>query len=469
MMHPSALGGLRPLFALATLAAFVSAQTPITPGNIIVHRVGDGSSTLSNSAAPVFIDEYTTTGTLVQSIAMPTVAGGLNQPFPFTNSGSATSEGFLNISSDGLYVLIAGYGAIPGTATLPASVSTTVPRVIARIDLAGTIDTTTALTDAFSGGNPRGVASDDGNRFWITGSNEAVRFVANLGATSSTVIGTSPANVRVANVYNEQLYCSANSGAFRNVFTVGTGLPTTSGAVSTLLPGLPSVTGQSVYDFHFASPNTLYTADDNTNGQGGIRKWTYDGLTSTWVLQYVLAPSATSGCLGLTGFSQNGVTTLWTTVKTTSGTYLASLVDVGAGSTFTTLVTPTTNTAFRGVRYFGLPTTISRIPVGCGATGIKVTGNAQIGTDVTVTITNSFVGLGYVGFSLVPLGAPFCNCTFVHDWSLIFPGVQVTATVPYNVGFIGVPVFIQGLDLFAPAGCPDPTLTLTDGFSAVLQ
>src|SRR5207248_6179313 len=44
-----------------------SAAVPFTQGNIVVYRVGDGSSTpgLSSNAAPVFLDEYTPTGTLV--------------------------------------------------------------------------------------------------------------------------------------------------------------------------------------------------------------------------------------------------------------------------------------------------------------------------------------------------------------------------------------------------------------------
>ena len=453
----------------AALLPLAQAQTPPTIGNLFVVRVGDGTTAQTNAATATFVDEFTPAGALVQSFALPVAASGLNQPC--TNSGTATSEGFLTISSDGLYLLLGGYAAIPGTATIATSASATAPRVIARIDLAGNLDTTTALTDAFDGGNLRSVASDDGNRFWITGSNEAMRFVANLGATSSTVIGTSPANMRVANVYDQQLYSSANSGAFRNVFTVGSGLPTTSGAVSTLLPGLPSVTGQSVYDFHFANPTTLYTADDNTNGQGGIRKWTYDGLTATWTLQYVLAPGATSGCRGLTGYTQNGVTTLWATVNTQGSTSssVQSIVDVGAGSLFQPFVPAPTNAAYRGIRLLAKPTTLTRIPASCGAMGIRATGNAEIGTEVTVTLTNSFAGLGYVGFGLVPSFLPFCNCTLLHDWQLIYPGLQITVTVPFNPGFIGVPVFIQGLDLFAPGGCPDPTLTLTDGFSAILQ
>ena len=76
------------LFAAAWAADF-------TPGNLVVLRVGDGSSTLSNASTAIFLDEYTTDGTLVQSVDIPTSGENL-----LTNSGSATSEGQLTLSPD---------------------------------------------------------------------------------------------------------------------------------------------------------------------------------------------------------------------------------------------------------------------------------------------------------------------------------------------------------------------------------
>ena len=45
---------------------------PLTGGDILVARVGDGTAALTNLGNTYFLDEYTPTGTLVQSIAMPT-------------------------------------------------------------------------------------------------------------------------------------------------------------------------------------------------------------------------------------------------------------------------------------------------------------------------------------------------------------------------------------------------------------
>ncbi len=88
-----------------------------------------------------------------------------------TGSGTATSEGLLTLSSNGQYLVLAGYDAAVGTAGVANTASAAVNRVIGRVDAAATIDTTTALTDAYSGtagtaGNPRGAVSTDGMNFW---------------------------------------------------------------------------------------------------------------------------------------------------------------------------------------------------------------------------------------------------------------------------------------------------------------
>ena len=47
-----------------------------TPGDIVVERVGNGGAALSSASQAVFLNEYTPTGTLVQSIALPTAVSG---------------------------------------------------------------------------------------------------------------------------------------------------------------------------------------------------------------------------------------------------------------------------------------------------------------------------------------------------------------------------------------------------------
>src|SRR5438309_1564029 len=111
--------------ALAAIAALMAFGTsvfagPFTPGNIVIYRVGDGSAALAATATAVFLDEYTPAGTLVQSIAMPVSGQQL------TASGSATSEGFLTRSTDGAFIVLAGYAANAGTAAVAGTSASTV-------------------------------------------------------------------------------------------------------------------------------------------------------------------------------------------------------------------------------------------------------------------------------------------------------------------------------------------------------
>src|SRR5689334_14578782 len=99
---------------LAFLSSVVTAAT-ITPGNLVVIQVGDGSAALASSATAGFAKEFTTAGGApVQTINLPTSVSGANQQL--TYSGTATSEGFLTLSANGQYLTTAGYAANPGTA-----------------------------------------------------------------------------------------------------------------------------------------------------------------------------------------------------------------------------------------------------------------------------------------------------------------------------------------------------------------
>src|SRR5579862_6037484 len=100
------------LFLVAAALAVMAAQGTVstsraasfTPGDLVVYRVGDGSAALSSAATAVFLDDYSATGTLVNSVAMPTSAGGANNPL--TASGTATSEGGLTVSGNGQLLIV---------------------------------------------------------------------------------------------------------------------------------------------------------------------------------------------------------------------------------------------------------------------------------------------------------------------------------------------------------------------------
>jgi hypothetical protein len=415
--------------ALATAAA---AQSPITPGNLIVSRVGTGAAALTNAATARFLDEYTPAGVLVQTIALPTAVIGANRRV--TDSGTATSNGFLTQSADGRYLIAAGYDAALGAASVTGSAAATVNRVIARIGLDGVVDTSTALADAYTTNNFRSACSLDGNQFWTSGTGTAptpgARYVAALGATTSTQLSATVTNLRCIEIVNGQLYCSTASGAFQGISAVGAGLPTTGGQTITLLPGFPTASGPSSYDFFFADANTLYVADDRTTAAGGIQKWSLSG--GTWTLAYTLSPASGVGCRGLSGAVDNGVVTLYATTTATLA-QVVRVVDAGAGSTFTTIVTAAANTAIRDVQFVRTPNTVVASGTACansngtptvGTTGLPVTGNGSFGFTGGNLGGGSFVvfvvsGLPPFGVGVPIPGAPACAQLFVAPDALL--------------------------------------------------
>ncbi|MEO6593252.1 MAG: hypothetical protein ABIP94_00700 [Planctomycetota bacterium] len=407
-LHP------RSLILTALLASIATAQ--ITPGNLVVTRVGDGTAALSNASTAVFLDQYTTAGLPGgPTIAMPIAAAGANMAV--TNSGSATSEGFLTQSVDGRYLISVGYGTAPGTVSISGTTSVAVNRVVARTALDGTIDSSTALTDAYSGNTFRSASSVDGSQFWTSGTATAangpgVRYAASLGATTSTQLSTTVINIRVVNIFAGQLYCSSASGAFQGVSKVGTGLPVASGETITLLPGFPTATGPSSYDFFLADATTLYVADDRTNGLGGIQKWTE--MSGTWSLQYTLALAANVGCRGVTGCVNDGITTLYAT--TTNNNIIAVTDDMGPASVVSTIVTGVANTAFRGIRFVRTPASITHSGTACATSvgvpiigtsgGDPVTGNLSFAITASNTPFPSIVLFSLKVGAVSPIGFP---------------------------------------------------------------
>lgn len=327
--------------------AVASAQLPAA-ANVVVVRVGDGSAALSGTAAPVFLDEIGPDGTPVRSTPLPTTANGADQPL--TMSGSATSEGALALSGDGRYLTLTGYGAAPGTAAVAGTSSATVPRVVARVDAAGAVDTTTALADAASGSSARTAVSDDGSRFWFGGGAGGVRF-APLGATTSTQLAAAPTNVRTLGIADGQLHLGSGSAPFVGVSRVGTGLPTTAGQTVSLFAA-----GSSPYAFQFLDRSTavpgvdsLYVADDSS--AGGLLKFSFDG--TTWTALGVFRPAG-AAARGVTGRVEvDGSAGLVATTSTGQVVRVADTAafDVPIAATGALLAAAPPNTAYRGIAF----------------------------------------------------------------------------------------------------------------------
>jgi hypothetical protein len=124
----------------------------------------DTSNKSESASAPVSILRIGSDGTTTAPpIAMPVAKNGNHQPF--TLDWNFTGRGALDRSPDGRFVAAAGFGIPPGFEQPGYAPSSVVPRVLARIDASGNVDTTTTTGASL---DRRSVASvvHDGIGFW---------------------------------------------------------------------------------------------------------------------------------------------------------------------------------------------------------------------------------------------------------------------------------------------------------------
>lgn len=404
------------IIILATIGSVSAAS--FTPGNIVVYRVDGGGAALNGNGTAIFLDEYTPAGALVQSIAMPTTGTSGR----VVASGSATADGFMTRSVDGRYLVVPGYDAAVGTAGITSS--TTVPRIIGRVDATGAIDATSSYVDATSAGNLRSATSVDGTRYWTCGSTVGARTVVE-GATTATTISTTAANMRQIAVFANQLYIGSGAGTVR-MATVGSGTPITAGQTMTQLPGLPTAT-TAVNGFFFADLDgvagldTLYLADE-TSGQ--IQKWSL--AAGTWTQKGSVAVATARGLTG----SVSGTTVTLFATGGGAGTPIFSATDASgyngtlSGTATTIVASAGTNKAFRGIALAPVsnPPTVSSI----NRANADPTNAASV--DFTVTFSEAVTGVDSGDFSVamtgVTTGASVTGVT----------GSGATYTVSVNTG-----------------------------------
>jgi len=328
----------------------VAQQTPVfTPGNLVIvvegcgvfadtcvsvaNGTGTGTGNSSaggygdNQAARLTLFQYAPAGTrsatFVNSLVLPQSASGPN--LPVSAEYGSSSEGTIQLSGNGYYLAVAGYGinadvfnAAPATygaapsnalaqsGSLTGQTYTPVARVAALIDAYGGVNSTTALFNVFNLNNPRSIYTADGTTAYVSGQGAgsdttAGVFYTPLGANNNTptpVTGldttgnTFSQDTRTVQIYNNTLYVSVDTKGGSNsardfVGTLGTaGSPPTSAVGGpTILPGFSTsgITGKvtitaapnsngnglnagqqiniSPSNFFFATPSILYVAD----------------------------------------------------------------------------------------------------------------------------------------------------------------------------------------------------------------
>jgi hypothetical protein len=339
--------------AVLGLASAASAA-PLTNGNLVIYRVGDGVATLGTTAAAVFIDEYTPAGTLVQSIAVPSTGATA-----LTATGNSTTEGNLNVAPNGS-VIFTGYrrdaAAAVGTAT----------RLIGTLDAAGNVSTFT--TTYATGSAPRS-ATTDGTVYYISGAGG----VAYIGDTSTGTITTiDTRNSRQVSLGN--IGGNANTLVAANGSTAITGkvqsygvLPT---ATTAATPLVSETTADAVQGFFLADLSPSVAGADTiyllSTVAGRLRKYTSDG--TTWTLTGEIATTAQNVAGVVSGSN--------VTLYTTTGAALSTLTDASGyngtlAGTLTSVATAGTNTGFRGVAIVSVvPEPASLSLLGLAAAGL---------------------------------------------------------------------------------------------------
>ena len=336
---------------LASVPAF--AGSVFTAGNIVVSVEGNGvigatsGPYTDNQAAPLALFQYSTAGTssatYVNKLVLPQASSGTN--LPVSSEYGSSSEGTLQLSGNGQYLTIAGYGinaatfnsnpgaysvsstntALAQSGSLTGQSYTPIARVVALIDANGNVNSTTGLYNVFDGNNPRSVYTVNGTAIYVSGqgsSGDATGgvFVTQLGGSSATSITGADAgsgasqDAREVQIYNNTLYVSSDSksGSTNRDYigtlgtagtpptslanggngpimltgygnTGGTGKLTVTAATANGINSIGAIVNLSPENYFFANPSTLYVADSGSPKNNSGTSTLGDGGLQKWV------------------------------------------------------------------------------------------------------------------------------------------------------------------------------------------
>lgn len=344
------------------------------PQKVMVVRVGqlDGG-TLGELAAQLFIDEYEmTSNTLERTIPLPTAANGDHRAIVQTSAAVPVHEGAISRSSDKHAAIVTGYTSYHQSVAMPPFVImgppdlSLSPRVVARVDADGGIDTTTLLSDSFAATEIGGAAMSDDN-VWLAGTNggpvgpvQHLKFRNSVGggATNGNDILTPPGGMYYAlRIFDGELYASSRDGA---IVDVGSGLPIMGGETATpLVEEVPGAFEFELVDMDGAQgAERLYVALDGEGAEagapGGVRRYSYGAASKQWELTATFSDGFDGGARGLTAYRDG--TNVVIVATTADGKRLVRLVDTG-GTTATpsTIATAPAGVVYRGVTVSPLP------------------------------------------------------------------------------------------------------------------
>jgi hypothetical protein len=359
------------LLAIGLLASLLTAQAQyFYPSNLVVvqQTITNPSTGLASTGLGITLVELQTNGTQVNTSALP--SSGANSFI----LGTSTTEGFVTLSANSNFLVLAGYNAQPGTSPAGAT-STNAHRAVATVDAYNNYALPISNPNIYSTYNCRGAVSDGLGNFWTSGSGGTGANIANgeIGIVYVGTAATSPVNYcvtetgtgneRCLEIYNGYLYLSTGSSS-HGIFIISnvsgtypeaTVSPASANAGSSAIIPMNSSSGPYAFQMN-AGGTVLYVAEDNL---GGIEKWTGTGPgpTGVWTSNYTLpvitagAAAAFTNAYGCAVDWSQTPPVIYATTSETVNNRLVRIVDTGAGATATLIATAPTDTAFRGVRF----------------------------------------------------------------------------------------------------------------------
>jgi hypothetical protein len=315
-----------------------------TAGNLVVNRIGNGSTLTSGVAFNISIVELNTAGTTQQTLTTLFTSSNL-----LTESATGTSNGQIN--SFNTFLGVPGYNSALAT----AGVATSNTKATNLIGTGATVVNRVVFPTSgsplpFTGDNFRSIVPSSSSTFYASGDGSSgTGGIWYYNGTSFTQISTTVTNTRNVDIFNDNLYFSTGSGSTRGVYKVGSGLPTSSAQTSTSEINMGSAA--SPYGFVLSPDgNTMYVADDRASTLGGIYKFTKSG--GAWSQAYLLGTGVSLiGARGLMVDFSGSDPIIYATTAEASLNRIIKITDTGSGSSSTTLATAASNYVFRGVDF----------------------------------------------------------------------------------------------------------------------
>ena len=349
-------------FTVTVSLSSCAPPVPFTACNLVVYKIGDGSTVLSSNAFPVAIEEVSTSGptigTAIQNVSSIFLGSNL-----LTQSGASSSSGFMN-SNNG-FLAVPGLNSALGIGNV-ANQNTKVTHVIDGTQTTNNRFLNTASAPIpFNNNAYRSVVPTSATTFYCSGdgSGTTTGGIWYFNGVTYTQIYNTIFNIRNIEIFNGNLYFTTGSGSNRGLYQVGTGLPTTSGQSATLILS-NGLTDSSPYNFSISPDDcVIYLNEDGNGGNNlitGIHKW--QKINGVWTFQY----KYTAFARGLVVDYKEAITKIYATTSISSGVVAAELIHITDNGSFSSPIwtlSAGANNAFAGVDFTPNSTTPITNPI----------------------------------------------------------------------------------------------------------